>query len=142
MILLWGGSFWPKDSLITYIIFELCLIWYISPVANFGTHPLFWTKNCKMEAIFATCYSNKRSWKKRHLKKKQFKELKAQVRGRQVHLLKVYVAPSYILLFYHSLVVNQSIRTIHILRQQRGRWVLKIDSLDGVQYFIYADLTP
>ena len=40
MIISWGGSFWPKDSLITFIIFELCLIWYISPVANFGTHPL------------------------------------------------------------------------------------------------------
>ena len=37
---LMGGSFWPKDSLITFIIFELCLIWCISPVANFGTHPL------------------------------------------------------------------------------------------------------
>ena len=35
-----GGSFWPKDSLITYIVFELYLIWYISPVANVGTHPL------------------------------------------------------------------------------------------------------
>ena len=34
------GSFCPKDSLITSITFELCLIWYISPVANFGTHPL------------------------------------------------------------------------------------------------------
>ena len=33
-------SFWPNDSLITFIIFELCLIWYIRPVANFGTHPL------------------------------------------------------------------------------------------------------
>ena len=56
---LMGGSFWPKDSLITYIIFELCLIWYISPVANFGTHPLvndwhsllwlLWTCNWKTE---------------------------------------------------------------------------------------------
>ena len=34
------GSVLPKDSLITYIIFELCLIWYISPVSNFWTHPL------------------------------------------------------------------------------------------------------
>ena len=34
------GSLWPKDNLMTYIIFELCLIWYISPVANFGTHSL------------------------------------------------------------------------------------------------------
>ena len=33
-------------------------------------------------------YSNKRSWKGDNLEK-QFKELKAQVRGRQVHLLKV-----------------------------------------------------
>ena len=38
-----GGSFWPKDSLITYIGFELYIIWYISQVANFGTHTLsFW----------------------------------------------------------------------------------------------------
>ena len=34
------GSFWPKDSLIIYIVFELYLIWYISPVTNFGTHSL------------------------------------------------------------------------------------------------------
>ena len=37
---LMGESFWLKDSLITCIVFELCLIWYINPVANFGTHPL------------------------------------------------------------------------------------------------------
>ena len=83
-----------------------------------------------------------RDLEKRDTLKKQLKAQTAQVRGRQVHLLKVYVAPSYILLFHHSLVVNPFIRTIHILRQQRGGWVLKIDSLDGVQYFIYADLTP
>ena len=43
---LMGGSFWSKDSFITYIIFELCLIWYISPLANFRIHPLifFWYK--------------------------------------------------------------------------------------------------
>ena len=35
-----GESFWPKDSLIIYIVFELYLIWCISPVANFDTHPL------------------------------------------------------------------------------------------------------
>ena len=38
---LMGESFWPKDSLITCIVFELCLIWHISPVANFWTHPLW-----------------------------------------------------------------------------------------------------
>ena len=37
-------SFWQKDSLITCIIFELCLFLIFSPVANFGHHPLcyFW----------------------------------------------------------------------------------------------------
>ena len=47
-----GGSFWQKDSLITYILFELCLFWYLSPVANLMHHSLgmkgvlpvdFWT---------------------------------------------------------------------------------------------------
>ena len=32
--------FWQNNSLVTHILFELCSIWYISPVANFGTHPL------------------------------------------------------------------------------------------------------
>ena len=32
--------FWPNNSLITHIFFELCPIWYINRVANFGTHPL------------------------------------------------------------------------------------------------------
>ena len=44
------GSFWPKDSLIIYIVFELYLIWYISPVANFGTHSL----NAKTPNFFLT----------------------------------------------------------------------------------------
>ena len=35
-----GGSFWQKDSLITFMIFELCLFMIFSPVANFGHHPL------------------------------------------------------------------------------------------------------
>ena len=35
-----GESFWQNNSLVTHILFELCLIWYINPVANFGTHPL------------------------------------------------------------------------------------------------------
>ena len=33
-------SFWRNNSLVTQILFELCPIWYINPVANFGTHPL------------------------------------------------------------------------------------------------------
>ena len=36
--------FWQNNSLVTHILFELCSIWYISPVANFGTHPLaYWS---------------------------------------------------------------------------------------------------
>jgi hypothetical protein len=33
-------SFWQKDSLITHMIFELCLFMIFSPVANFRHHPL------------------------------------------------------------------------------------------------------
>ena len=33
-------SFWPKDSLITHILFELWLIMMISPVANFAQQSL------------------------------------------------------------------------------------------------------
>ena len=38
-------SFWQNNSLVTHTLFELCSIWYINPVANFGTHPLVcrWT---------------------------------------------------------------------------------------------------
>ena len=25
-----GGSFWQKDSLVTFILFELCLLWYLA----------------------------------------------------------------------------------------------------------------
>ena len=35
-----GGSFWRKDSLITIILFELCLFMIFSPVANLMHHPL------------------------------------------------------------------------------------------------------
>ena len=35
------GSFWKKDSLITYILFELQPITIFSPVANFGDQSLF-----------------------------------------------------------------------------------------------------
>ena len=45
-------SFWQKDSLITYILFELCLIWYISPVANFGNHPLCFLSFISLEGCF------------------------------------------------------------------------------------------
>ena len=36
-----GETFWQKDSLITHILFELRLIMILSPVANFGQHPLY-----------------------------------------------------------------------------------------------------
>ena len=35
-----GGSLWQKDSLVTFIFFELCLLKYFSPVANFGYQSL------------------------------------------------------------------------------------------------------
>ena len=40
MILPKRGSFWQKDSLITHILFELCLIMIVCPVANLMHHPL------------------------------------------------------------------------------------------------------
>ena len=39
MILQWifmGGSFWQKDSLITHILFEQCLFWYLAQVQILG----------------------------------------------------------------------------------------------------------
>ena len=30
MYVLLGGSFWQKDSLVTLILFELCLLWYLA----------------------------------------------------------------------------------------------------------------
>ena len=30
MYILLGGSFWQKDSLVTLILFELCLLWYLA----------------------------------------------------------------------------------------------------------------
>ena len=35
-----GGSFWQKNSLITIMLFELCLFMIFSPVANLMHHPL------------------------------------------------------------------------------------------------------
>jgi hypothetical protein len=35
-----GGSFWQKDSLISFILFELCLLKHFSPVSNLMHHPL------------------------------------------------------------------------------------------------------
>ena len=35
-----GETFWPKDSLITHILFELWLIMIFSPVANFAQQSL------------------------------------------------------------------------------------------------------
>ena len=41
MVKSWKDHFGQRTaSSPTYIVFELYLIWYISPVANFGTHPL------------------------------------------------------------------------------------------------------
>ena len=50
-----GGSFWQKDSLITYILFELCLFWYLSPVANFKHHSL---SNHDFQPAFITFCEN------------------------------------------------------------------------------------
>ena len=30
MIHSWGRSFWQKDNLVTFILFELCLLWYLA----------------------------------------------------------------------------------------------------------------
>ena len=35
-----NDPFCQNNSLVTHILFELCRIWYINPVANFVTHPL------------------------------------------------------------------------------------------------------
>ena len=35
-----GRSYWPKDSLVTPMLFELWLLWYSSPVSNSSHHPL------------------------------------------------------------------------------------------------------
>ena len=51
-----GGSFWQKDSLITYILFELCLFWYLSPVANLMHHSLVRASNCLVKwSLFMYC---------------------------------------------------------------------------------------
>ena len=36
-----GESFWQNNSLVTHIHFDLQPIMIFSPVANFGTHPLY-----------------------------------------------------------------------------------------------------
>ena len=45
--------FWQNNSLVTHILFKLCPIWYIIPVANFGTHPLL----TKYMIILKMCFS-------------------------------------------------------------------------------------
>ena len=44
-----GGSFWQKDSLITLILFELCLFTYLAQSTFFGTHFKYVLKSTKLE---------------------------------------------------------------------------------------------
>ena len=50
-----------NNSLVTHILFELCPIWYINPVANFGTHPLGSNqKATKIQKHFYSCKMNRK----------------------------------------------------------------------------------
>ena len=42
-LILWHTKFCQNNNLITHILFELQPIMILSPVANFGHHPLHWT---------------------------------------------------------------------------------------------------
>ena len=49
--LVMGGSLWQKDSLVTFILFELCLFKHFSPVANFGYQSLYLPSNMREPKI-------------------------------------------------------------------------------------------
>ena len=118
MILL-GGSFWQKDSLITHILFELCLLWYLAQ-STFFLDTLY-----NLMSIFRWCLPNN---SKRNI------ALKDQIVVNSSYYLNLFVQHLRSLIF-RVLKFVTFIQKI-ILFRSRPHFCLDLKSSVDIQFFL------